>query len=120
MDPYQPASQEVAEQGLAPYQGIDVHVIGGAGGRGSQTGDFFYGDNRRAFTESGMCGIIRVLPKKSCTATTPVRRLDGAACGEAEPIQLPSSEPGDNGIVTARRVSAGPTARWRLPKDLSL
>jgi manganese oxidase len=79
-DPYLPASQEVAEQGLAPYQGIDVHLIDGAGGRGKQTGDFFYGDNRRAFTESGMWGVLRVLPKPSCTATTPIRRLDGAAC----------------------------------------
>jgi hypothetical protein len=79
-DPYQMGSQEVAEQGLSPYQGIDVHLIGGAGGRGSQTGDFFYGDNRRVFTEGGMWGILRVLPKPSCTATAPVRRLDGAPC----------------------------------------
>ena len=65
-DPYMPGSQEVAEQGVAPYQAIDAHIIGGAGGRGKQTGDFFYGDNRRPFTESGMWGIIRVLPKPSC------------------------------------------------------
>jgi hypothetical protein len=79
-DPYQMGSQEVAEQGLAPFQGIDVHLIGGSGGRGSQTGDFFYGDNRRPFTEGGMWGILRVLPKPSCTATAPVRLLDGAPC----------------------------------------
>ncbi len=79
-DPYMPGSQEVAAQGLAPYQGIDVHVIDGAGGRGKQTGDFFYGDNRRPFTEGGMWGVIRVLPKPTCVATTPIRRLDGAAC----------------------------------------
>ncbi len=79
-DPYQPASQEVAAQSLAPYQGIDVHVIDGAGGRGKQVGDFFYGDNRRPFTEGGMWGILRVLPKPSCTATAPIRRLDGAPC----------------------------------------
>jgi manganese oxidase len=80
-DPYLPHSQEVAAQGLAPYQGIDVHLIGGAGGRGGQTGDFFYGDNRRPFSEAGMWGIIRVLPRPSCAATTPIRLLDGAACG---------------------------------------
>jgi manganese oxidase len=79
-DPYMPGSQEVATQGLAPYQGVDVHIIGGAGGRGSQTGDFFYGDNRRPFTEGGMWGVLRVLPKPACAATTPIRTLDGAAC----------------------------------------
>jgi hypothetical protein len=66
---------------VAPYQGIDAHIIGGAGGRGSQTGDFFYGDNRRPFTEGGMWGVIRVLPRPACAATTPIRQLDGAACG---------------------------------------
>ena len=79
-DPYMAGSQEVAEQGLSPYQGIDVHIIGGAGGRGSQVGDFFYGDNRRPFTEGGMWGILRVLPKPSCSATAPLRLLEGAAC----------------------------------------
>jgi hypothetical protein len=79
-DPYMPGSQEVATQGLAPFQGVDVHIIGGAGGRGSQTGDFFYGDNRRPFTEGGMWGVIRVLPKPACAAITPIRLLDGAAC----------------------------------------
>jgi hypothetical protein len=79
-DPYMPGSQEVATQGLAPYQGIDAHLIGGAGGRGSQTGDFFYGDNRRPFTEGGMWGVLRVLPTPACAATTPIRRLDGAPC----------------------------------------
>jgi hypothetical protein len=79
-DAYMPGSQEVSAQGVAPYEGIDVHVIGGAGGRAAQTGDFFYGDNRRPFSEAGMWGIIRVLPRPSCTATTPIRRLDLAPC----------------------------------------
>ncbi|MEY2400611.1 MAG: hypothetical protein QOJ08_722 [Ilumatobacteraceae bacterium] len=79
-DPYMAHSQEVAVQGLAPYQGIDAHIIGGAGGRGNQTGDFFYGDNRRPFTEAGMWGVIRVLPTPTCIATSPIRLLDGAAC----------------------------------------
>jgi hypothetical protein len=80
-DPYMPGSQEVAEQGLSPFMGIDAHIIGGAGGRGGQIGDFFYGDNRRPFTENGMWGVIRVLPRPTCLATTPIRRLDGARCG---------------------------------------
>ncbi len=79
-DAYMPHSQEVATQGLAPYQGIDVHIIGGAGGRGSQIGDFFYGDNRRPFTEGGMWGVIRVLPTPTCAAIAPIRQLEGAAC----------------------------------------
>jgi hypothetical protein len=80
-DPYMPGSQEVAAQGLSPFMGIDAHIIGGAGGRGAQTGDFFYGDNRRPFTENGMWGVLRVLPRPTCLATTPIRRLDGAKCG---------------------------------------
>ncbi len=79
-DPYMPGAQEIAAQGIAPYAGIDVHIIGGAGGRGQQVGDFFYGDNRRPFTEGGMWGLIRVLPAPSCSATTPIRRLDMAVC----------------------------------------
>jgi len=79
-DPYMPGSQEVAEQGLSPYQGIDVHIIDGAGGRAGQTGDFFYGDNRRPFTEGGMWGVLRVLPVPVCGSTAPLRLLDGAAC----------------------------------------
>ena len=75
-----PGSQEVAAQGLAAYVSMDVHVIGGAGGRAHQVGDFFYGDNRRAFTEAGMWGLIRVLPQPTCAATTPLRVLDQAAC----------------------------------------
>jgi manganese oxidase len=80
-DPYMSGSQEVSAQGVAPHEGIDVHLIGGAGGRGSQTGDFFYGDNRRPFTEGGMWGVIRVLPRPACGATSPLRQLDGAVCG---------------------------------------
>ena len=80
-DPYQPGSQEVAAQGLSPFMGIDAHIIGGAGGRGGQLGDFFYGDNRRPFTENGLWGILRVMPRPTCLATTPIRRLDGARCG---------------------------------------
>jgi hypothetical protein len=73
-------SRETTAQGVAPFEGIDVHLIGGAGGRGSQTGDFFYGDSRRAFTEGGMWGVIRVLSTPTCAATAPVRRLDGTPC----------------------------------------
>ena len=79
-DPYMPGSQEVAAQGLAAYVSLDAHIIGGAGGRAHQVGDFFYGDNRRAFTEAGMWGLIRVLPQPTCAAITPLVRLDLATC----------------------------------------
>jgi hypothetical protein len=79
-DPYQSGAQEVSTQGVAPYQGIDIHLIDGAGGRGYLLGDFFYGDNRRVFTEGGMWGVLRVLPTPFCTTTAPIRQLDEAAC----------------------------------------
>ena len=73
---------------MAPYQGIDAHIIGGAGGRGAQTGDFFYGDNRRPFTEGGMWGVIRVLPKPaSCDASSPIRQLDGCPLLTVSPFR---------------------------------
>ena len=80
-DPYMAGSREVSTQGVAPFEGIDVHLIGGAGGRGHQIGDFFYGDNRRPFTEGGMWGVIRVLRLPVCGGTNPIRPLDGVSCG---------------------------------------
>ena len=65
-----------------------MHIIGGAGGQGGLIGDMWYGDLRRAFTEAGMWGLMRVLPDDSCA----VRRLDGTACGP-RPAPAPSPTP---------------------------
>lgn len=75
-DPYMPHSQEVAEQAVSPTQGIDIHMIGGAGGRLRQTRDYWFGDIRRPFAEGGMWGIIRVVSDSKC----PIKALDTRTC----------------------------------------
>ena len=78
-DPYMPMSQKEAQHRVSPHSSFDVHINGGAGGTAHKTGDFFYGDGRRAFTEGGMWGLIRVSPLPSCTGslvTQAARRLE--------------------------------------------
>jgi len=75
-DAYMPGSQEVSQQVIAPFQGIDAHIIGGAGGRDARTKDYFYGDSRRPFVEAGQWGLIRVAPDARC----PVKPLPGRTC----------------------------------------
>jgi hypothetical protein len=69
-------SQEVQSQGVSAYQGIDVHLIGGAGGRQHMVRDYWYGDRRLPFTEGGMWGVLRVLSDATC----PIRPLDTRDC----------------------------------------
>ena len=68
--------EEVAEQAVSPFQGIDLHIIGGAGGRLHQTRDYWFGDIRRPFAEGGMWGIIRVVSDSKC----PIKALDTRTC----------------------------------------
>jgi hypothetical protein len=51
---------------------VDAHIAGGAGGRGHNVGDHFYGDLRRPFTDAGMWGLQRVLDP---TAGCPIKAL---------------------------------------------
>jgi Big-like domain-containing protein/multicopper oxidase len=81
-DPYVYNSEEKDSLGLGPWQKIDAHVIGGAGGRGASAGDYFYGDLRRPFSLAGMWGLLRVL---SDSHACPIRPLDGLTCTGGPP-----------------------------------
>jgi manganese oxidase len=61
----------------APWEGQTFRIAGGAGGFRGAVGDYFYGDQRRPFTDAGMWGLFRVLSDPSC----PIRPLDGRVCG---------------------------------------
>jgi hypothetical protein len=83
IDPALPDSNDVSTQGFGPWETVDAHVDGGAGGRAHADGDFFYGDMRRAFTEAGMWGLMRVLPGVAC----------GSAPAAGAPVPLPCPPP---------------------------
>jgi hypothetical protein len=61
LDALIPTGNHVETRGLAPLGVVDAHVDGGAGGRGHNVGDYFYGDLRRPFTDAGIWGLQRVL-----------------------------------------------------------
>ena len=86
VDSFLPGANTVEAAAVSPWTTTDIQVIGGAGGQGGLVGDMWYGDLRRAFTEAGMWGLMRVLPDDSCA----VKRLDGTACG---PRPTPSPTP---------------------------
>ena len=47
-----------------------------AGGQALQTGDYFYGDQRRPMVQAGSWGLMRVMSDAAC----PIRPLDGRTC----------------------------------------
>ena len=75
-DPRVPDSQLVQAQGIAPWETHDHAILGGAGGQTRSSGDFFYGDLRRPFTNAGLWGIMRVAADPSC----PIAPLNGKGC----------------------------------------
>src|SRR5262249_48673561 len=76
VDPNIHNADEVTTRGLGPQEKLDAEIVGGAGGRTQTAGDYIYQDRRLPFTEAGMWGLIRVLPRSSCTLKT----LDGSTC----------------------------------------
>jgi FtsP/CotA-like multicopper oxidase with cupredoxin domain len=54
-----PNADRVANRAFGATEKIDAHVEGGAGG-GVATGDVFFGDLRRPFTQGGIWGLQRV------------------------------------------------------------
>ncbi len=69
-------SQKLSAQALGPWETVDAQIAGGAGGWGKGVGDYFYGDQRRPFTQQGMWGLQRVVPLASCE----LRLLNGGGC----------------------------------------
>jgi hypothetical protein len=70
-----------ASMAIGPWESIDAWIVGGAGGPQHGTGDYFFGDLRRPFTQAGMWGLQRVLapPATSPAAsggTCALRRVD--------------------------------------------
>ena len=61
-----------------PWAGLDLSLRGGAGGWVKSVGDHWYGDMRRAFSQAGMWGLMRVLPPSVCKDIKP---LVGRECG---------------------------------------
>ncbi len=90
IDPLVPHANELGSRILGPRQAYDFSIEGGAGGRNHAVGDFFYGDLRRAFTEAGMWGLMRVLPNSGCNQTAPIRSL---ACR----LPAPNDDPAPGG-----------------------
>ena len=77
-----PKSAIVTAQGFAAWETIEASPLGGAGGWSRSTGDMFWGDLRRPFTEAGMWGLLRTVSDAKC----PVRPLPGRDCIGEGPI----------------------------------
>jgi chitobiase/beta-hexosaminidase-like protein/Big-like domain-containing protein len=77
---------ELATRHIGPWGKVDAVISGGAGGRARAPGDYFYGDLRRPFTEAGMWGLQRVLPRGTCPATP----QDGLACLGQPDLEAPT------------------------------
>ena len=60
-------AEQLANQNFGPLSSIDAHVRGGAG----SPGDYFYGNLRRPFTDTGQWGLLRVYP----AGAGPIRAL---------------------------------------------
>jgi hypothetical protein len=90
VDPALYDSNDVSTLGFGPWETIDAHVDGGAGGRAHADGDFFYGDMRRAFTEAGMWGLMRVLPGVACGSAPAAGAPVPLACPPPAPTPAPA------------------------------
>jgi hypothetical protein len=88
---------ELPTRHIGPWAKVDAVITGGAGGRARAPGDYFYGDLRRPFTEAGMWGLQRVLPRGACPATP----AEGLACLGQPDLEAPTvtidAKPGDLG-----------------------
>jgi FtsP/CotA-like multicopper oxidase with cupredoxin domain len=96
IDPEIAKGNETTAQGMAAWEAYDFDLIGGAGGRQRETGDYFYGDNRRPFTQMGQWGLMRVLSDPTC----PIKPLDGLDCIGQKSVftgapPRPNTNPGD-------------------------
>jgi hypothetical protein len=98
----EPGSNALTADGLGPWETADAFLMGGAGGPSHMTGDLFYGDLRRPFTEAGMWGLQRVLPADGSQGC-PVLLLSGLTCA-GQPPAAPVAAP-----VTAVAPGAAPT-----------
>ncbi len=59
---------------LGPMEKFDATLK--SGGLALQTGDYFYGDQRRPLVQAGSWGLMRVMSDAAC----PIRPLDGRTC----------------------------------------
>jgi FtsP/CotA-like multicopper oxidase with cupredoxin domain len=114
IDPEIAKGNETTAQGMGAWEAFDLELIGGAGGRQRESGDYFYGDNRRPFTQQGMWGLMRVLSDPTC----PIKPLDGLDCiGQSSVFTgrppRPNSNPGDapSGAGTSGAAASGNPVR---------
>jgi hypothetical protein len=83
LDPRLTNDSAVQSRGIGAWETVDAAIIGGAGGPAHATGDFFYGDLRRPFTQAGMWGLLRVLPPGGSGG--PIKPLDAPALHQPAP-----------------------------------
>ena len=115
IDPEIDRGNETTAQGMGAWQAFDFELIGGAGGRQRETGDYFYGDVRRPFTMAGAWGLMRVLSDPSC----PIRPLNGLSCTGQSSVftglpPRPSTNPGDS-PAPAQPAAAAPAPAAKPP-----
>ena len=62
LEPNMVGSNLISSKSFRAGETFDMLLVGGAGGRGSHPGDYFFGDMRGPFMEAGVWGMMRVRP----------------------------------------------------------
>jgi len=111
IDPEIERGNETTAQGMVAWQAYDLELIGGAGGRQRETGDYFYGNVRRPFAQAGMWGLMRVMSDPDC----PIRPLEGLDCVGQRSVftglpPRPTGNPGDAPAPPVTPPAAAPAA----------
>ena len=101
-----PGSEYAANQEIGPGESFDAWIAGGAGGESHQTGDYWYGDLRRPFTQVGAWGLQRVLPVPSSCAAVPT---GNPACLVPDAVVSLSPTPTATATATTGSATASPS-----------
>jgi hypothetical protein len=100
---------------VGPWESATMHVLGGAGSTSHTPGDYFYGDLRRPFTQAGMWGLQRVLPKP-VTCPPPNNGqplcLDSSSASPTVDFPAPPSDPTNQNTLKIPFTSSDPDARF--------
>jgi hypothetical protein len=123
VDPAIDHAQEVTSRAVGAWEKVDAVIRAGAGGRIQAVGDFAYNDRRLAFTQAGMWGLLRVLPRPGCRAAGAdlILSLDDRAClpqpgsDDALPVATavetaPQPSSPEEAVVAAPRLNVPATA----------
>ncbi len=97
VEPGRVGSTLVSSRLVGALETMTIRPIGGAGGEGKATGDFVYGDARTPYTEAGLWGLLRVLPRDARVGPIALACLEPRGC--TDPSRVAAAVGGAAGLV---------------------